>query len=195
MLTQFASSQTVDITVPAQPVPIQHYLRQPHRVIRALVDPKQTERLSAEVFRLKMRPLRFVTFTLQPTVDMKLWADPDGTVHLRSVGCKIQGVSFIDRRFHLNLVGILAPKELNGKPHLRGKADLKVEVDIPPPLLLTPRPIIETTGNGLLASVLMTIKQRLMHHLIADYCRWAATQAEPTDAAPASILSADHSAI
>jgi hypothetical protein len=158
--------------VPEQPIPIQHYLRQPHRLIKALVDPNRTEQLSAECFRLKMRPLTFMTLKIQPTVDMRVWAESDSVIHLRSTGCEIRGVEYINQRFSLDLVGQLAPHQIENTTYLKGKADLKVQVDLPPPLWFTPKPLLETTGNGLLRSVLLTIKQRLMHQLLSDYCMW-----------------------
>ncbi|MGJ3249907.1 MAG: DUF1997 domain-containing protein [Elainellaceae cyanobacterium] len=178
MPVQFASTQTVKIAVHEQPVPIQHYLRQPHRLIGALVDPSRTERLSAEVFRLKMRSRNFMMFSIQPTVDMRLWVDSDGTVHLESVGCKIRGIDYVDQRFNLDLVGELSPRVVDGETYLVGQADLSVQVELPPPLRLTPKPLLEATGNGLLRSVLTSIKQRLMHQLLSDYRKWAMAQGE-----------------
>lgn len=182
MPTQFFASQSVRIAVPEQPVPIQHYLRQPQRLVNALVDPSRTERLSDNCFRLKMRPLTFLHLSVQPTVDLKVWAQSDGTVRLESVGCQIRGVEYINQRFGLNLTGRLYAETDNGMTYLKGKADLNVEVEMPPPLWLTPKPILEATGNGLLHSVLLTIKQRLMHHLIQDYRRWADADAVESSA-------------
>ncbi|MBD2537500.1 DUF1997 domain-containing protein [Coleofasciculus sp. FACHB-SPT36] len=173
MQTQFVASQSVQIAVPEQPVPIQHYLRQPQRLVEALVDPTRIEQLSDELFRLKMRPLSFMTLSIQPIVDLRVWAESDGTVHLTSTNCELRGVEYINQRFALNLIGKLSPCELNGTTHLKGKADLEVKVELPPPFLFTPKPFLEATGNALLKSVLLTIKQRLMHQLLLDYRRWA----------------------
>jgi hypothetical protein len=71
MHTRFTASQSVEIAVPEQPIPIQHYLRQPQRLVNALVDPSRIEQLSEDCFRLKMRPLAFMTLSIQPTVDFK----------------------------------------------------------------------------------------------------------------------------
>jgi len=161
--------------VPEQPIPIQHYLRQPQRLVCALVDQSRMEQLSEDRFRLKMRPLSFMTLSIQPIVDMKVWTEADGTVHLRSVGCEIRGVEYINERFALNLTGQLAPYQDQGKTWLKGMANLEVQVELPPPFWLTPQPLLEATGNGLLKSVLLTIKQRLMHQLLLDYCQWAST--------------------
>jgi hypothetical protein len=173
MNSEFVASQSVEITVPEQPVPIQHYLRQPQRLVHAIAESNRIEQLSQECYRLKMRPLDFMSLQFQPTVDLKVWADSDGTVHLKSIGCQILGLDYINQRFALELKGKLYPYQNNGVTQLKGRADLKVNVDVPLPFSLTPKPILETTGNTLLKSVLVRIKQKLMHQLLVDYRQWA----------------------
>ncbi len=173
MNSEFVASQSVEIIVPEQPVPIQHYLRQPQRLVNAIAESNRIEQLSQECYRLKMRPLDFMSLQFQPTVDLKVWADSDGTVHLKSIGCQILGLDYINQRFALELKGKLYPYQNNGVTQLKGRADLKVNVDVPLPFSLTPKPILETTGNTLLKSVLVRIKQKLMHQLLVDYRQWA----------------------
>lgn len=188
MNSQFVASQSVEIAVPEQPVPIQHYLRQPQRLVYAIADPNLIQQISHERFRLQMRSLHFMSLTFQPTVDLKVWTDADGTVHLTSVGCKIRGLDYINQRFALDLKGKLYPYQNHGVTQLKGRADLKVNVDIPLPFSLTPKPILETTGNSLLKSVLVRIKQKLMHQLLLDYRQWASqdvqTQISPHSTEP-----------
>ncbi|WP_071188300.1 DUF1997 domain-containing protein [Trichormus sp. NMC-1] len=183
MGTKFTASQSLEIAVPKQPISIHHYLRQPQRLVKTLADNSRIEQLSEEVFRLKMRPLAFMSLSIQPTVDMRVWADSQGTIYLRSLGCEILGFEYINQRFALNLKGYLSPYQLGGETRLQGKADLEVLVDIPLPFSLTPKSILEATGNGLLKSVLLTIKQRLLHHLLADYRRWVISQTDKTSIA------------
>lgn len=188
MHTQFAASQSVEIAVPEQPIPIQHYLRQPQRLVKALVDPSRIEQLDEEVFRLRLRPLTFMTLSVQPTADLKVWAEPNGTVHLRSLACEILGVDYINQRFALDLEGYLSPCESNGVTVLKGNADLKVQVELPFPFALTPKPIVEATGNGLLKSVLLTIKQRLLQQLLNDYNNWVSDNPSVTSVEQGSVL-------
>ncbi|TAE96859.1 MAG: DUF1997 domain-containing protein [Oscillatoriales cyanobacterium] len=143
MYIRFNASQSVEIAVPDERVPIQHYLRQPRRLVNALVDRTRTEQLSDDCFRLKMRPLQFMMLSIQPTVDLK------------------------------------------------GKADLEVQVELPPPFWLTPKPILEATGNGLLKSVLLGVKQRLMYQLLLDYRRWASSETEVISSDIPQILSVE----
>jgi hypothetical protein len=183
MATKFHASQSVEIAVPQQPIPIQHYLRQPQRLVNALVDQKRIQQLSEEVFRLKMRPLSFMSLSIQPTVDMRVWSASNSTIYLRSVGSEILGIEYINQRFSLNLRGYLSPHQLTNGTRLEGRADLEVQIELPPPFSLTPKPILEATGNSLLKSVLLTVKQRLLHQLLLDYHQWAIsqTQQEATD--------------
>jgi len=176
MLAQFFASQSVELAVPDQSIPIQHYMRQPQRLIKALVDPNRTEQLTADSFRLKMQPVSFIMLSVQPIVDMQVWAELDGTIHLKSIGCEIRGVEYINQRFSLNLNGRLAPQQINGVTYLVGRADLEVQVDVPPLLWLTPKSFLESTGNALLHSVLSTVRYRLMHQLLVDYRSWAIAQ-------------------
>lgn len=173
---RFSAAQSVEMAVVEQPIPIQHYLRQPQRLVNALAAASQIEQIREDVFRLKMRPLKFMMLSLQPTVDMRVWATSDGVVHIQSVHCEIRGIEYINQRFHFSLVGRLQPCKVGHATVLTGRADLEVRVELPPPLLFTPRSLLEASGNGLLKSVLVTIKQRLMHHLLSDYRRWAESQ-------------------
>lgn len=173
----FSAVQSVEIAVPEQPISIHHYLRQPQRLVQSLIDPAQVEAIGPDRFRFKMRSLHFMALSMQPTVDLQIWATPEGVIYLRSMGCELRGVEQqINEMFRLNLVGQLAPVQVQAKTYLKGRADLQVQVELPPPLSLTPRLLIETAGNGLLRSVLLTIKHRLAHQLIVDYSNWVADQ-------------------
>jgi Protein of unknown function (DUF1997) len=175
---KFTADRSVDITVPKHPIPIQHYLRQPHRLVRSLVDPNRIEQLGDDEFCLTMRTLSFFGFDLQPTVFLRVWAETDGTVRIVSTNCQIRGIDYIDRRFSLELIGRLSPYQKDGSTYLSGRADLEVKVALPPPLNFMPKAIVESAGNSLLKSILSAFKQRLMHQLIVDYVAWANTGAQ-----------------
>ncbi|TVQ42040.1 MAG: DUF1997 domain-containing protein [Gloeocapsa sp. DLM2.Bin57] len=174
MEIEFRATETVEIKVQQQEIPIQHYLRQPQRLVKAIANPNLMEQLSEERFRLKMRPLNFLDiYHFQPTVLLRVTPDTKGNVYLKSEDCEIRGIEYINSRFSLYVSGKLSPIEQNGQTYLRGKANLEVKVALPPPLWLTPKPLLEITGNGLLKSVLLRIKQRILSHLVQDYLIWA----------------------
>ena len=191
---RFAASQSVEIIVPEQPVPIAHYLRQPQRVVNALAASSRIELLNDDRFRLTMRPLSFMSLSIQPTVDMKVWADSNAAINVRSIGCEIRGVEYINQRFSLNLVGQLYSTQLGQTTYLKGKADLDVQVELPPPFWMTPKFLLERAGNGLLLSVLSTIKQRLLHQLLLDYRNWATSQSETETAQGGIVFPINHPA-
>jgi hypothetical protein len=174
-IVKFTADRSVDIAVPKHSIPIGHYLRQPHRLVRSLVDPNRIKQVGDDEFCLTMRTLSFFGFDLQPTVFLRVWTESDGTVRIASTNCEIRGIDYIDRRFSLELIGELSPYERQGQTYLSGRADLKVQVALPPPLSFTPKVIVESAGNSLLKSILSAFKQRLMHQLLADYVIWANT--------------------
>jgi hypothetical protein len=165
----------------SDPLPsLQHYLRQPKRLVQAIADPSLMEVLSGDRFRLKMRPLNFLDiYHFQPTVVLKVWANATGTVFLESESCEIRGIDYINHRFSLQLKGRLAPYQQDGHTLLQGKADLQVGVDLPQALWLTPKTLLEMAANSLLRGVLARIKQRLQGQLLADYQQWMEQQNAP----------------
>lgn len=174
MDVRFAATETVEIAVPHQAISIDHYLRQPQRLVSAIADTQFMESLSETQFRLKMRPINFMElYHFQPTVVLKVWTGASGTVYLQSEDCEIRGIDYINNRFSLQVKGKLFPQIQGEQTYLRGKADLEVTVALPPPLWLTPMPLLEVAGNGLLKGVLSRIKQRLSTQLLKDYCSWA----------------------
>ncbi|MBW4527176.1 MAG: DUF1997 domain-containing protein [Phormidium tanganyikae FI6-MK23] len=176
MDTRFSASLGVEIIVPEQPIHITNYLRQPQRVVSALVASSQVEQLSEEVYRLKMRQLNFMTLCIQPVVDMRVWATETAAINLRSIACELRGIEYMQDKFSLDLNGQLSPCQQHGNTYLKGQADLVVQVELPPPFSFMPRPLLETAGNSLLMSVLSTIKQRLLQQLLDDYRNWVALQ-------------------
>jgi hypothetical protein len=190
MDVRFTASESLKIAVEEQIVPIQHYLRQPQRLVKAIADPKLMESLSDSRYRLKMRPLNFMDiYHFQPTVVLKVWTGASGIVYLNSEACEIRGIEYINERFFLNVKGKLMPHQEDGKTYLKGQADLEVKVALPPALWLTPKPLLEVAGTQLLKGVLLRIKQRLLAQLLKDYYQWAKSNVELNNAGQPSVLS------
>ncbi|NJM97636.1 MAG: DUF1997 domain-containing protein [Phormidesmis sp. RL_2_1] len=173
-MVRFSASQSVTISVPSQPLSIEAYLSEADRLVYALVDASQVEVLSSALFRVKVRPIRFIGLSLQPICDIEVWSE-GGTVRLCSNRCQIEGYESFNERFSLNLQGYLVPQFTQSGQKLRGQANLSVSVDLPQAMRLTPKPLLERTGNSILNGILITLKQRLMRQLINDYCAWASS--------------------
>jgi hypothetical protein len=195
MVAEFYASESTSIAVPSRSISIAHYLRQPQRVVNAVAEKSRVESLRHSApseghsfFRLKMQPLSFLQLTIQPTVDLDVWAEPDGTVHMRSIRTQIRGTDWINQRFALKLAGKIAPQvDRHGRTKLVGRVELKVNVELPPIFFMTPAIVVEATGNSLLKSVLLTMKRRLIQRLVADYLEWAKHSHELTLVKKAAI--------
>jgi len=180
MYVDFRASESVQISIDNKTTPIQHYLRQPKRLVKAIAEPQLVRQVSDEVYELKMRPINFMEiYHFQPIVQLKVWSGSGSSVYLQSVGCQIKGIDYINDRFTLKLKGVLCPREHNGQTALEGQADLEVKVELPSALVFTPKPFLERAGNKLLKGVLGRIKQKLMTQLVEDYVRWASQELEP----------------
>lgn len=186
----FNATESLALAVTESLASWQHYLRQPKHLVSAIADPKLMEVLSDNRFRLKMRPLSFLDlYHFQPTVVLKVWANSTGTIFLESESCEIRGIDYINYRFSLQLKGRLTAYAQGEQIQLQGKADLKVSVDLPQALWLTPTPLLEMAANGLLKGVLVRIKQRLLTQLLEDYYLWVANnQASEFVATPATAI-------
>ena len=170
----FSSSQTVGIELLSAACSIQKYFSQTDRLVYALIDPSQVDVLGHGLYRLSMRPIKFMMLQLQPVSDIQVVVDKD-RVLIQSDTCELLGQPALNKRFSLSLRGILTPQQQSDEGVLLyGEAHLQVDVDLPAAFRLTPRTILEATGNGILNSILMTIKQRLLRQLVADYENWAA---------------------
>lgn len=191
MYVSFRSSESVKISIENEETPIQHYLRQPKRLVKAIADPQLMKQISDDLYELKMRPINFMEiYHFQPIVLLKVWSGSNGSVYLQSVGCQIEGIDYINQRFALKLKGILYPQESKGQTTLEGQADLEVGVELPSALWFTPQAFLEQAGNKLLKSVLGRIKQKLITNLIQDYRTWASQELQP-EAKSVSELSPD----
>ncbi|MDJ0743466.1 MAG: DUF1997 domain-containing protein [Xenococcaceae cyanobacterium MO_167.B27] len=84
-------SQTLKMAVPNEVIPIEHYLRQPQRLVQAITDPSRIQQLSLSDFRLQLKPLQFMMLHIQPMVELGIWTQGDEVLNLRSLGCEIQG--------------------------------------------------------------------------------------------------------
>jgi hypothetical protein len=185
-MLRFSASQSVTISVPPQPLPIEVYLSEVSRLVYALIDPQQVEVIEPDIFRVRMRAIRFVGVSVQPVCDIKVWLE-DSTVRLSSNQCYLEGYESFNERFALNMQGYLVVQPTSEGPKLRGQANLGVGVDLPSTMRLTPKPLLERTGNGLLNGILITLKQRLMRQLIDDYCNWASSSPQSIFGLPSNL--------
>ena len=187
-MRNFQVSQNLKMLVPNEVIPIEQYLRQPERVVQAITDPSQIQQLAPSHFRLRLRPLKFMMLRLEPTVDLQVWTEAKGILHLKALDCEIRGVQFLKDSFYLELAGILFPCPREGNTELSGKADLKIQVEVPPPLKVIPESMLESSGRAFLKGILLTIKYRLERQLVQDYRRWVKANLTQLNSLPSVSL-------
>ncbi|MFZ4641107.1 MAG: DUF1997 domain-containing protein [Nodosilinea sp.] len=174
-MQEFRASQKLNLRVPNEALPIEHYLRQPQRLVQAITDPNYMEILEDGICRLSLRPLQFLGISVEPTADLKLWVLTDGTLCLQSVNCEVRGpayLNYVNQSFAMVLTGSLRPQRYFPYTELLGQADLAVQIDLPSPLKVMPASIVDMAGRKLLAGILATIKNRIERQLVGDYRAW-----------------------
>lgn len=175
-MAKFHASQRLQLNVVNEAIPIEHYLRQPQRLVEAITDSNRVERLGPSHFRLRLRSLQFMMLQFQPVAELEVRAQDNGTIHLNSYRCEVEGAEFLQDSFSLQLSGRLSPQQNGSVTEVVGQADLSVEVDVPAPLKLVPAAVLERTGTTFLNGILLTVKNRLERQLERDYRRWATAQ-------------------
>ncbi|MEY3297002.1 MAG: hypothetical protein RLZZ597_262 [Cyanobacteriota bacterium] len=174
-MREFHASQALHLRVPHEVIPIEHYLRQPQRLVQAITDPRRIEPREDGVYRLSLRPLHFFGLHVEPTTDLKVWGLADGSLCLEAINCEVRGpdyLSYINDSFSMGLKGILKPHRQDQHTDLQGEANLTIRLDMPPPIKFMPHSVLDATGRTFLSGILMTMKSRIEHHLIHDYRAW-----------------------
>ncbi|MBW4461381.1 MAG: DUF1997 domain-containing protein [Nodosilinea sp. WJT8-NPBG4] len=177
-MKEFHASQTLRLRVPNEAIPIEHYLRQPQRLVQAITDPRRIEVLGDGVYRLSLRPLQFFGISIEPTADLRVWSLADGTLRLESVACRVKGpeyLSFVNDSFGMALQGTLTPQRQATHTELQGQAELQIHLELPPPIRFLPTSVLDRTGKTFLSGILGTIKHRIERQLVEDYRAWVAT--------------------
>lgn len=184
-MNEFHASQALRLRVPNEAIPIEHYLRQPQRLVQAITDSRRIEVLGDGVYRLSLRPLQFMGISIEPTADLQVTSRSDGTLRLESVGCQVKGpnyLRFVNDTFDMALQGTLTPHREANHTELQGQADLQIELELPPPIRYMPNSMLDRTGKAFLSGILNTIKNRIERQLVEDYRAWVATTLATSEA-------------
>lgn len=174
MAIRFHARETIALTVPDAPRPIQDYLQEIDDLVRAIADPRLTTKVASDQYQLRMRPIGFLDlYQFQPIVTLKIWCDRHCHVHIKSLDYQLRGLESLMKGFKLNVKGLLRPVVEHEQWSLQGQADLQVKLELPPPLWFAPKALVKKTGDRLLQEVLQRIKRQLLEKLVDDYTTWA----------------------
>ncbi|MFM7635599.1 MAG: DUF1997 domain-containing protein [Cyanobacteriota bacterium] len=162
----FSASQELQLTVAEQAQKLPAYLADEERVVNALLDSSQLERLGPGRWRYSVTTVQVFQLQIQPVVELCCRMEP-GTITLEASDCQLAGLGLVDD-FQLTLSSRLS----SGEKGLEGEATLGVEVSQPPLLKLIPAKVLEATGRSLLAGILLGIKTRVGQQLVDDFRDW-----------------------
>ena len=177
MTLAFRASQHLDLPVANQTGHLRSYLQQEDRVIKALLDAHQLDRIGPGRYRYTVTTLQVFQLQVCPVVSLKI--EPgDGTISIQATDATLEGLGLVDD-FQLSLEALLEVTDQG----LQGEAKLGVNVSQPPLLKLIPRRVLESTGESILNGILMTIKGRVGRQLVRDFQDWClqSTEQQETD--------------
>ena len=166
----FSASQQLDLPVQSQIDQLPAYLREEDRVVKALLDPNQLERIEAGRYRYTVTTIQVFQLQVKPVVSLTVQQDGQ-TLIMRAVDAQLEGLGVVDD-FELSLESVLEASSTG----LKGLATLGVRVSQPPLLKLIPRKVLESTGESILNGILLTIKGRVGRQLVDDFQAWCNTQ-------------------
>ncbi len=164
------ASQSVEIAISPAPVPIYQYLSNTERLVYSLAEPSQIRVMGRHTFQFSMRPIKFLMLTLEPVADVQIYPNDSGEIIIYSDSCRLRHQALLNRRFSFKLQGWLAARADNSG--VFGNAELDIHIDLPTAFRLTPKPLLESTGNAIANGILNTIKQRLQRRLVHEYRGW-----------------------
>ena len=166
----FSASQQLDLPVQSQIDQLPAYLREEDRVVKALLDPNQLERIEAGRYRYTVTTIQVFQLQVKPVVSLTVQQEGQ-TLIMRAVDAQLEGLGVVDD-FELSLESVLEASSTG----LKGLATLGVRVSQPPLLKLIPRKVLESTGESILNGILLTIKGRVGRQLVDDFQTWCNTQ-------------------
>ena len=166
----FSASQQLDLPVQTQIDRLPAYLQEEDRVVKALLDPNQLERIQPGHYRYTVTTIQVFQLQVKPVVSLEVHRDAH-TLIMRAVDAQLEGLGVVDD-FALSLESVLEASRTG----LQGVATLGVKVSQPPLLRLIPRKVLESTGESILNGILLTIKGRVGRQLVDDFQQWCAEQ-------------------
>lgn len=169
----FSASQELKLPIRDHSERLASYLREEERVVQAMLNPSQLQRLAPRHYTYTVTSLQVFQLQIQPVVELRTNPSP-GRLELEALDCQLEGLGLVDD-FQLTLRSWLA----SGERGLEGEASLSVQVSQPPLLKLIPARVLESTGRSVLAGILLGIKGRVGQQVVEDFQRWCRQNPPP----------------
>ena len=123
MLLAFSASQTLNLAVESQMDRLPAYLNQEERVVKALLDADQLERLGPGQYRYTVTTIQVFQLRVKPVVTLSVVRDGP-TLVMRAVDAQLEGLGMVDD-FKLSLESVLEASStgLEGSGHSGGQRE------------------------------------------------------------------------
>jgi len=174
MSLAFSASQQLSLPVEAEGERLATYLTDEDRVVGALLDPRQLQKLGPGHYRYTVTRVQVFQLQIQPVVELQARCTA-GRLELQALDCQLEGLGLVDD-FRLTLSSWLTASPTG----LEGEAALAVTVSQPPLLKLIPPRVLEATGRSVLGGILLGIRNRVGQQLLGDFQAWCQTEALPS---------------
>ena len=174
MSLAFSASQQLSLPVAADGDRLAAYLADEDRVVGALLDPRQLQKLGQGHYRYTVTRVQVFQLQIQPVVELQARCTA-GRLELQALDCQLEGLGLVDD-FRLTLSSWLTASPMG----LEGEAALAVTVSQPPLLKLIPPRVLEATGRSVLGGILLGIRNRVGQQLLGDFQAWCQTEALPS---------------
>ncbi|MCT0198527.1 DUF1997 domain-containing protein [Synechococcus sp. CS-1325] len=162
----FSASQYLRQPVPEQTHRLALYLNDEDRIVRALLDASQLEKLGEGRYRYAVKPLRAFQLQIQPVVQLQTQRSAE-RLEIEALDCQLAGFDLVDD-FSLTLHSWIRATETG----LEGEARLAVSVSRPAVLSLIAPKVLEATGRSLLGGILLGMRKRVGQQLLGDFRHW-----------------------
>lgn len=168
----FVSRRSTQIKLPGTPQQVREFFQKPYYLVEALLEPERVQKLDSQRFSVEMQPIGGLGIQIQPQVRLEIIPTAQGGSDLKIIDCEIKGNEWLNQHFHLEFEGGLHPVDdevdPSGASHsvvMEGEALLRVCIEIPPPLRLTPRPVLRSVGTMVVDGILRMIQRSLQRKL------------------------------
>jgi len=170
---------------------IEKFVQDEDRIASSLWDSKLRKKIGKQTYRLQLRPLKFVTLQLEPSVDMVMWVeeknvqttvttskninnDTTPVFYLQSIGFDpnlqlLPGVGFNSESLNINIETCGSMQVSRNGSGLEGKIGFVTSGKLPVPLLLLPESVLKSAADLLSNTVKVFIIQTFEKSVIKEY--------------------------
>lgn len=154
----------------------------------SVLDARKIERLDDNTFRCYVGKLQFVSWEVEPVIEVQVAVQERGCV-IKLLNCRLQGSQFIEEvnnKFAASMTNRVSWQEMpagdsstsepspSAAKQLVSNTEMEVILQIPAWCSWLPADYITSVGSSVLQRALNAMVPRFLAQLELDYARWAA---------------------